>query len=271
MFDAPLSDAFDAALLNPPGTTVTKYSFAGRIEQVGLESLRVVVPAQDKPISEAQFTLLRMGAVSDGWVRDVVSVDTHNSTTFGSTVKRVTVDNVHIRHTVPFTAPARPADFAISGTQILIDRSSVTGEGIWPVVTQVGVTGPNVVLNFRSTVAGIAPHQRWATGLLVDSSEFTGGPIAIRISPSRIERTPARTRMERRLVGGMERQGGSPAGAAASWLEELVHRLHRPVHPDSLARRPDRHPGKPLGDARVARRRGDAGQPVSRPAARSSR
>jgi hypothetical protein len=175
VFDAPLSDAFDAEMLHPAGTTVTKYGFPGRIDQVGLESLRVVVPAQDKPISEAQFTLLRMGAVSDAWVRDVVSIDTHNSTTFGPTVKRVTVENVHIRHTLPFTAPAAPADFAISGTQILVDRSSVTGDGVWPVVTQAGVTGPNVVLNFRSTTAGIAPHQRWATGLLVDSSEFTGG------------------------------------------------------------------------------------------------
>jgi hypothetical protein len=116
-----------------------------------------------------------MNAVSDGWVRDVVSVDTHNSTTFGSTVRRVTIDDVHIQHTLPFTAPAAPADFAISGTQILLDRSSVTGEGVWPVVTQVGVMGPNVVLNFKSTTAGIAPHQRWAAGLLVDSSEFTGG------------------------------------------------------------------------------------------------
>ena len=116
-----------------------------------------------------------MNAVSDGWVRDIVAVDTQNSTTFGSTVRRVTIDRVSIQHTVPFTAAAAPADFAISGTQILLDRSSVTGEGVWPVVTQVGVTGPNVVLNFRSTTAGIAPHQRWATGLLVDSSEFTGG------------------------------------------------------------------------------------------------
>ena len=135
----------------------------------------MTVPAQDKPISEAQFTLLSMNAVIDGWVRDVVSVDTHNSTTFGSTVRRVTIDRVHIQHTLPFTAPAAPADFAISGTQILLDRSSVTGQGVWPVVTQVGVMGPNVVLNFKSTTAGIAPHQRWAAGLLVDSSEFTGG------------------------------------------------------------------------------------------------
>jgi hypothetical protein len=174
-FDVPLADSFDAPYLNPPGTTVAKYAFPGRIEQVGVESLRVTVPAQDKPISEAQFTLLSMNAVRDGWVRDVVSVDTHNSTTFGSTVSRVTIDRVHIEHTMPFTAPAAPADFAISGTQILLDRSSVTGQGVWPVVTQVGVMGPNVILNFKSTTAGIAPHQRWAAGLLVDSSEFTGG------------------------------------------------------------------------------------------------
>jgi hypothetical protein len=174
-FDVPLSDSFDADYLNPPGTTVVKYTFPGRIEQVGVESLRVVVPAQDKPINQAQFTLLRMERVRDAWLRDLVSVDTQNSTSFGSTVSRVTVESVHIQHTLPFTDAARPADFAFSGTQILLDRSSVTGQGIWPVVTQVGVTGPNVVLEFTSTFAGIAPHQRWATGLLVDSSELTGG------------------------------------------------------------------------------------------------
>jgi len=174
-FDVPLSDSFDAAYLSPPGTTVATCTFSGRIAQVGVESLRVTVPAQDKPISEAQYTLLSMNAVIDGWVRDIVSVDTQNSTTFGSTVRRVTIDRVHIQHTLPFTAPAAPADFAISGTQILLDRSSVTGQGVWPIVTQVGVMGPNVVLHFKSTTAGIAPHQRWAAGLLVDSSEFTGG------------------------------------------------------------------------------------------------
>ena len=173
--DVPLSDSFDATYLTPPGTTVVKYTFPGRIAQVGLESLRVVVPAQDKPISESQYTLLRMNAVSDGWVRDVVSVDTQNSTTFGHTVRRVTLEQVHIRHTLPFSAAAAPADFAISGTQILLDRSSVSGQGVWPVVTQAGVTGPNVVLRFTADGAGIAPHQRWATGLLVDSSDFTGG------------------------------------------------------------------------------------------------
>jgi hypothetical protein len=175
VLDVPLSDSFDAAYLNPPGGSVVKYTFEGRIEQVGLESMRIIVPAQDKPISESQYTLLRLSAVSDGWVRDVVSIDTQNSITFGPTARRLTVEDVHVRHTMPFTAPAAPADFAISGTQILIHRSSVSGQGVWPVVTQAGVTGPNVVLNFKTDGAGIAPHQRWATGLLVDSSEFSGG------------------------------------------------------------------------------------------------
>ena len=173
--DVPLSDSLDATYLNPPGTTVVKYTFPGRIEQVGLERLRVTVPPQDVPISQGQYTLLRMNAVSDAWVRDVVVEDTHNTITIGHTARRLTLEGVQIHHSVPFTAPASPADIAISGTQVLVHRSSVTGKGVWPVVTQVGVTGPNVVLNFKSDQAGVAPHQRWATGLLVDSSEFTNG------------------------------------------------------------------------------------------------
>jgi hypothetical protein len=173
--DVPLSDSLDGAHLNPPGASLVKYAFPGRIEQVGFESMRVKVPPRDVPITEGQFTLLRMNALSDGWVRDVAVEDTQNTITLGSTVRRVTVENVHIRHSVPFSGAASPADIAISGTQILVNRSSVSGQRVWPVVTQVGVTGPNVILHFKSDEAGVAPHQRWATGLLVDSSEFQNG------------------------------------------------------------------------------------------------
>ncbi len=173
--DVPLSDSFDAAYLNPPGTSVVKYAFPDRIEQVGFESMRVAVPPRDVPITEGQYTLLRMNAVSDGWVRDVAVEDTQNTITLGPTARRITLEEVHIRHTLPFSGAASPADIAISGTQVLVHRSSVSGKRVWPVVTQAGVTGPNVILNFKSDEAGVAPHQRWATGLLVDSSEFLNG------------------------------------------------------------------------------------------------
>jgi hypothetical protein len=173
--DVPLSDSYDAAHLNPPGAAIVKYLFPGRIEQVGVESLRVVVQPRDAPITEGQYTLLRMNAVSDAWARDIAVVDTQNTITLGPTTRRITLEGIHIRHTVPFSGAASPADIAISGTQILVHRSTVQGKRVWPVVTQAGVTGPNVVLNFKADEAGVAPHQRWATGLLVDSSEFLNG------------------------------------------------------------------------------------------------
>ena len=88
----------------------------------------------------------------------------------GPTARRVTLENVHIRHTLPFNDAASPADIAISGTQVLVHRLSVSGKRVWLIVTQQGVTGPNVMLHIQSDEAGVAPHQRWATGLLVDSA-----------------------------------------------------------------------------------------------------
>ena len=170
--DVPLSDSIDAKYLNPPGATVVKYAFSGRITEVGVESLRLDAPEIDVPISEGQYTALQINAVLDAWVRDVEIHDTQNSITIGSSAKRVTLDNVRVLHGGSHTGAAAPADFAISGTQILLNRCAVRGQGVWPVVTQAAVTGPNVVLEFTSDARGVAPHQRWATGLLVDRSRF---------------------------------------------------------------------------------------------------
>jgi hypothetical protein len=168
--DVPLSDSIDAKYLNPPGATVVKYAFPGRISEVGVESLRVVAPSIDVPISEGQYTALQIDTAVDVWVRDVEIRDTQNSITIGASAKRVTLDNVRVIHRESHTGAAAPADFAISGTQILLNRCAVRGQGVWPVVTQATVTGPNVVLEFSSDARGVAPHQRWATGLLVDRS-----------------------------------------------------------------------------------------------------
>jgi hypothetical protein len=172
-FDVPLSDSFDSQYLNPPGPTIVKYSYSGRISQVGFESIEIAAPADDVPISGPQYSLLGMNAVSDAWARDIEVKETQNGIGIGPTARRITLERVHIGHSILHNGAAAPADIALSGTQILIDRCSVTGEGTWPIVTQNGVTGPNVVLHFKTNERGISPHQRWATGLLVDSSEFT--------------------------------------------------------------------------------------------------
>lgn len=202
--DVPLSDSIDSQYLNPPGATLIKYAFPGRISEVGVESLRVVAPTQDAPITEAQFTVLRMDAVIDSWAKDIVVQETQNSITVGAAAKRVTLDSIRIVHTLTHSGAAAPADFSLSGTQILVNRCSVTGEGTWPVVTQATVTGPIVVLNFSSDERGVAPHQRWATGLLVDGAKLANST----------ERTPGIAFSNRKTAGSGH---GWDIGWAVAW------------------------------------------------------
>ncbi|HLH19038.1 MAG TPA: hypothetical protein VKX45_17590 [Bryobacteraceae bacterium] len=169
--DVPLSDALDSRFT---AASLVRYSFPGRITEAGVEGLRIVAPFEDVPISEPQFTALRMDAVEDGWARDLEIQETQNGIVIGPGAKRVTLANVRVTHSQPHSGSAAPADFSLQGTQILLDRCRVAGEGTWPVVTQAEVTGPLVVLNFTADHGGVSPHQRWATGLLVDGGKFPG-------------------------------------------------------------------------------------------------
>jgi hypothetical protein len=170
--DVPLSDALDSQFT---AASLVHYTFPGRITEVGVEGLRIEAPFEDVPITEPQYTALRMDAVEDAWARDVEIQETQNGVVIGPAAKRLTLTNVRITHSAPHTGSAAPADFSLQGTQVLLDRCRVAGEGTWPVVTQSEVTGPVVVLNFTADHGGVSPHQRWATGILVDGAKFPGG------------------------------------------------------------------------------------------------
>ncbi len=83
-----------------------------------------------------------------------------------------------ITHTVATTSSAKPADFAADGSQVLFHRCSATGDNLFYFVTGARVTGPIVLLNCTFRGGGwLQPHQRWATGLLVDGCRVVGGDI----------------------------------------------------------------------------------------------
>jgi hypothetical protein len=170
--DVPLSDSLDSQFT---AASLIHYSFPGRITEAGVEGLRIVAPFEDAAITEPQYTALRMDAVEDGWARDLDIRETQNGIAIGSGAKRLTLTNIDVTHSAAHSGLALPADFALQGTQILLDRCRVTGDGTWPVVTQSEATGPLVVLNFTADHGGVAPHQRWTTGLLVDGGKFPGG------------------------------------------------------------------------------------------------
>jgi len=170
--DVPLTDSFDARVLGSPVGTVARYTWPGRISQVGLERLRIRMPAV-----ATSYRSIVMDAVFDAWLRDLVVQDGVNCISVAKDSRRVTLDQVQVTHTVPSTAAAGPADFTCTGTQVLFNKCQALGTGSWPFATQSTGSGPIVVLNFHSTQrAGISPHQRWTTGILADHCTLPNAP-----------------------------------------------------------------------------------------------
>ena len=165
----PLADAYDARYLNPPGATVVKAEGAALISHVGVEHLRFFAPPQKVAFDAPHYSAVRIRAGADVWLQDLEIVDTVGSVGLDDDTRRATVTGVNIIHTAATVGSAKPADFSADGTQILFDRCSGKGDNLFYFVTGARVTGPNVVLNctFRGN-GHIQPHQRWATGLLVD-------------------------------------------------------------------------------------------------------
>lgn len=170
--DVPLSDSFDSRYLAPTGGSVVKWVHAGRVSRIGVESLQIIAPPQSVEISQRHHQAIRMRETTDAWLRDIAIVDTVNSVGIGQGSRRVTVENVRITHSVATKGAAKPADFSADGSQILFHRCSATGDNVFYFVTGARATGPNVLLNCVFHGNGhIQPHQRWATGLLVDGCE----------------------------------------------------------------------------------------------------
>jgi hypothetical protein len=176
--DVPLTDSYDRAFLPPQGAEVAKIELTGGIEQDGIESLRIAAPARTVALSDPLFRAISLRGLRDGWLRDLAIDETTEAIDMAEDTSRITVEDVAIRHTTAITTPAKPADFSLRGGQLLLLRCTSAGDDEFYVITGARNQGPNVVLD--STFRGdghVEPHQRWATGLLVDNVHVPEGGI----------------------------------------------------------------------------------------------
>lgn len=174
--DFPLTDSYDMNYLGADGVVVSKITSQGGVSQTGIENLRIVAPAQSVTINDGLFRALSMSGATDGWIRNLEIVNTVNSISI--TANRVTIDHVNITHDLPTKGAAKPADLNGSGAQLLFNKCNITGDNVFYFATGAKVTGPVVLLNciFRGN-GWIQPHQRWATGVLVDGCLVPDGGI----------------------------------------------------------------------------------------------
>jgi len=174
--DVPLNDSYDSRYTGASGVSVQKITTVGQLSQIGIEDFRIVSPQQSVTITESSHHAFSMGGLTDGWARNLEIFNTVNSVSV--TGRRITVDNVSIIHDLPTKGAAKPADLNGSGQQILFNRCNITGDNLFFFGTGAKVTGPIVLLNCVFKGNGwIQPHQRWATGLLVDGCKVPDGGI----------------------------------------------------------------------------------------------
>lgn len=179
--DVPLTDSYDRNYLPPEGAEVERIAVSGTIEQVGVESLRIVAPPREVAFTDPLFRAGRLNGLRDGWVRDLFVDDTTEGFDVAEDSARITIENVAVRHTTQVTSSAVPDDFILRGTQILIYHCASRGNHEMFVATGARNQGPNVVLD--STFLGdghVQPHQRWSTGFLVDNVHVPDGGIDLK-------------------------------------------------------------------------------------------
>lgn len=174
--EVPLSDSYDSKLIGSSGVTVVKIATVGELSKVGIENLRIISPEQSGTISEGHHRAFSLSGLTDGWARNMAIFNTVNSVSV--TGRRITVEDISIIHDQPTKGAAKPADLNGSGAQLLFNRCSIKGDNLFFFGTGAKVTGPVVVLNciFRGN-GWIQPHQRWATGVLIDGCRVPEGGI----------------------------------------------------------------------------------------------
>ncbi len=171
----PLTDSYDAGF-TAPGTTVQKIRRTGEIQNVGLENLSIIAPEQSVTISQPHHSAIRVKGVADGWLCNLSISNTVNSIAVSG--RRITVDNINIQHAASTIGAAKPADLSANGGQLLFNKCTIRGDNVFFLATGAKVNGPNVLLNCTFSGNGwIQPHQRWATGLLIDGCKVPDGGI----------------------------------------------------------------------------------------------
>ena len=177
-FQIALMDSYDSQFLGAEHFTVQPVAVSGQVEEAGVEDLRIVAPAVSVGFHDAHTIAMEINAAADSWVRNVAMIDTTEGIRMDFNSERITLTRVDVEQSKTVTSSARPFQFAINGTQVLVDRATGIGNSVTYFATEPRQQGPVVILNSVFQGDGdLEPHQRWSTGLLVDNCAVPNGGI----------------------------------------------------------------------------------------------
>jgi hypothetical protein len=174
--DAPLTNALDQQY---GGGTLYKYSFPGRIFNVGVESVRGdsafnpdVRDAQGHQVDEDHaWDFITTVGVENAFVRHVAAAHfAFSAVDVLKTSKWVTVEDAHSRTPVSLVSGDRRYSFEVAG-QLTLVKDCDAFQGRHDFALGSIVPGPNAFVNCTAEGAydESGPHHTWSTGALFDN------------------------------------------------------------------------------------------------------
>lgn len=162
------------------GGEIYKYTFEGRIRQVGVENLLLESEYMNDEDEDHGWTGIFMNRVEDAWVRNVESrYFGFACVNLGWQSKQVTVDACRSVDPKSKITGSRRYSFNNDG-QLNLVQNCYASNGRHDFVTGAKTCGPNVFYNCKAenSHADIGPHHRWSVGTLYDNV-ITDGEINV--------------------------------------------------------------------------------------------
>ncbi len=158
------------------GGEIYKYSFVGRVANVGIENLYCESEFAANDDEDHGWKAIDYEKVENGWVKNVTSkYFGYSCVSLGNDSKQITVDSCTSLDPKSKIEGGRRYSFNNDG-QLNLFKNCFASEGRHDFVTGAQVRGPNVFFNCKAekTHADIGPHHRWAMGTLYDNISSDG-------------------------------------------------------------------------------------------------
>ncbi|HET8828613.1 MAG TPA: hypothetical protein VFM79_04695 [Pelobium sp.] len=162
------------------GAQVYKFSFNGRIREVGIENIAFESEYTSDTDEEHSWKAITFNKIDNGWVKSVTSKYFASSCVdLGSNARYITVTDSKCMDAKSVITGGRRYSFNVDGSFNLVKNCETT-DGRHDFVSGSKTFGPNVFYNCKSskTHADIGPHHRWSAGALYDNI-ITDGEINI--------------------------------------------------------------------------------------------
>lgn len=172
IFDPPISDTIDSKWNF--NSYIVKFNFP-RIENVCIVHVSGVAPENKSPINQPNFSCMKITCAENVYIKNVSGLGFTGGLGIENS-KQITIENCTMNNIYGFSdgSSGWPSDYSIDESQqVLLKNCKALSENTFCCVTHARTMGPNVIfgMKYLGKRNSIYPHQRWATGLLVDNCE----------------------------------------------------------------------------------------------------